>query len=195
MVCKWRESIAEATANGNYLSKVEACATISGFFKTTQEYDYAFFYANRGLRAANPIAYGLGIYKNSRLQAEDYEQLNRKQALHYRKIYDSVNEGIYGTKKVQDLGRVLLNLCNNTFYATNQKQKYMSGREPYVPAVTAVTKKLSDKIKIHIWDNGNSISQKIIDKTLQPFFTTKPTGQVTKLGLSLAYDIVKAPGG
>ena len=94
-----RESIARATANGDYLSEAEACATISGFFKTTQESDSAIYYANKGLRAANSIAYGLGIYKNSKLLAEEYEQLNVKEALHYRKIYDSVSESMYGAKK------------------------------------------------------------------------------------------------
>ena len=95
----------------------------------------------------------------------------------------------------QDIGRVLLNLFNNAFYATNQEQKDMTGQQPYVPTVTIVTKKLNDKIEIHVSDNGNGIPQKIIDKIFQPFFTTKPTGQGTGLGLSLAYDIVKAHGG
>ena len=95
----------------------------------------------------------------------------------------------------QDIGRVLLNLINNAFYATNQKQKDMTGENPYVPTVTIVTKKLNDKIEIHVSDNGDGIPQKIVDKIFQPFFTTKPTGQGTGLGLSLSYDIVKAHGG
>ena len=102
-----REGIAGAIANGDNLTEAEACATISGFFKTTQEPDSAIYYANRGLRAANTIAYGLGIYKNSKLLAEEYEQLNVKEALHYRKIYDSVNESMYGAKKVQGLQKTL----------------------------------------------------------------------------------------
>src|ERR1019366_6662364 len=102
-----RESIAGATVNGDYLTEAEACATISGFFKTTQETDSAIYYANEGLKAANSIAYGLGIYKNSKLLAEEYEQLNVKEALHYRKIYDSVNESTYGAKKVQALQKTI----------------------------------------------------------------------------------------
>ncbi|HYK46172.1 MAG TPA: HAMP domain-containing sensor histidine kinase, partial [Parafilimonas sp.] len=66
---------------------------------------------------------------------------------------------------------------------------------PYVPTVTIVTKKLQNKIQIIVSDNGSGISQNIIDKIFQPFFTTKPTGQGTGLGLSLSYDIIKAHGG
>ena len=408
-----REGIAGAIANGDNLTEAEACATISGFFKTTQEPDSAIYYANRGLRAANTIAYGLGIYKNSKLLAEEYEQLNVKEALHYRKIYDSVNESMYGAKKVQglqktlaeeqhrqqqiqqeqiekenrlkqygfiaglailfliafilyrnnlqkknvnmllqsqkekvestltelkstqsqliqsekmaslgeltagiaheiqnplnfvnnfsevntelideageeinkgnisevklilndikeneqkinhhgkradaivkgmlqhsqastgkkeptnidalvdeylrlayhglraknkefnatmktefdesigniniipqDIGRVLLNLYNNAFYATNEKSKqHIKG---YDPTVSVNTKRVGDKVEIKVADNGNGIPQKIVDKIFQPFFTTKPTGQGTGLGLSMAYDIIKAHGG
>ena len=102
-----REGIAGAIANRDNLTEAEACATISGFFKTTQEPDSAIYYANKGLGAANSIGYGLGIYKNSKLLAEEYEQLNVKEALHYRKIYDSVSESMYGAKKVQDLQKTL----------------------------------------------------------------------------------------
>jgi signal transduction histidine kinase len=100
----------------------------------------------------------------------------------------------------QDIGRVLLNLLNNAFYAVNEKSKKPGSLQPnegstYVPTVTIVTKKLHDKIEIKVKDNGNGIPQNIIDKIFQPFFTTKPTGQGTGLGLSLAYDIVRAHGG
>jgi len=412
-----REGIAGAIANGDNLTEAEACATISGFFKTTQEPDSAIYYANRGLRAANTIAYGLGIYKNSKLLAEEYEQLNVKEALHYRKIYDSVNESMYGAKKVQglqktlaeeqhrqqqiqqeqiekenrlkqygfiaglailfliafilyrnnlqkknvnmllqsqkekvestltelkstqsqliqsekmaslgeltagiaheiqnplnfvnnfsevnkemleelkaerlkpvaerdeqtefeiiedviansekinhhgkradaivkgmlqhsrtstslkeptdinkladeylrlsyhglgakdksfnatmktdfdesigniniipqDIGRVVLNLINNAFYATNERSK--GQKDGYEPTVSISTEKVNDNFLVSVKDNGNGIPQKISDKIFQPFFTTKPTGQGTGLGLSLSYDIVKAHGG
>jgi len=101
----------------------------------------------------------------------------------------------------QDIGRVLLNLFNNAFYATNQKQKDLQESEKYEPLVTVTTRKLGSplgdggKISIHVSDNGNGIPQNIVDKIFQPFFTTKPTGQGTGLGLSLAYDIVRAHGG
>jgi signal transduction histidine kinase len=93
----------------------------------------------------------------------------------------------------QDIGRVILNLINNAFYEVNEKAKL--GAVSYEPRVTASTKKLDGKIEISVTDNGNGIPQKILDKIFQPFFTTKPTGQGTGLGLSLAYDIVKAHGG
>ena len=93
----------------------------------------------------------------------------------------------------QDIGRVLLNLYNNAFYAVSEKKKQQ--QENYIPTVSVSTKKVGDKITISVIDNGNGISQKIVDKIFQPFFTTKPTGQGTGLGLSLSYDIVKAHGG
>ena len=93
----------------------------------------------------------------------------------------------------QDIGRVLLNLINNAFYAVNEKSKEI-GKE-YEPLVILRTHKLNDKIELSVSDNGNGIPQKVLDKIFQPFFTTKPTGQGTGLGLSLSYDIVKAHGG
>jgi two-component system, NtrC family, sensor kinase len=93
----------------------------------------------------------------------------------------------------QDIGRVILNLINNAFYAVSEKQK--QNIPGYEPTVTLSTKKSKDMIEIRVKDNGNGIPQKILDKIFQPFFTTKPTGQGTGLGLSLAYDIVKAHGG
>ena len=102
-----REGIAGAIANGDNLTVAEACAALSGFYKKIQVRDSAIYYASEGLRAANTIAYGLGIYKNSKLLAEEYEQLNVKEALHYRKLYDSVNESMYGAKKVQELQKTL----------------------------------------------------------------------------------------
>lgn len=88
----------------------------------------------------------------------------------------------------QDIGRVLLNLFNNAFYAVKEKQKAQS--TGYRGAVQVQTKRLDQKVEIKISDNGNGIAQNIIDKIFQPFFTTKPTGQGTGLGLSLAYDII-----
>ncbi len=93
----------------------------------------------------------------------------------------------------QDIGRVLLNLYNNAFYAVNEKIK--SADKNYQPTVSISTKKINNKIEIKVSDNGNGIPQNIVDKIFQPFFTTKPTGQGTGLGLSLSYDIVKAHGG
>ena len=93
----------------------------------------------------------------------------------------------------QDTGRVLLNLYNNAFYAVDEKKKSSNGI--YKPTVIVTTKKNGHDVYITVKDNGNGIPQKVIDKIFQPFFTTKPTGQGTGLGLSLSYDIMKANGG
>ena len=93
----------------------------------------------------------------------------------------------------QDIGRVLLNLINNAFYAVNEKKK--DAPPGYEPTVWLQTKKVGEKVEISVRDNGNGIPDKIKEKIFQPFFTTKPTGQGTGLGLSLSYDIVKAHGG
>jgi signal transduction histidine kinase len=100
----------------------------------------------------------------------------------------------------QDIGRVLVNLINNAFYAVNEKKKQnLKGYEPMVSVSTKTVKPplggLGAKVEIRVKDNGNGIPQKVLDKIFQPFFTTKPTGQGTGLGLSLSYDIVKAHGG
>ncbi len=92
-----------------------------------------------------------------------------------------------------DIGRVLLNLYSNAFYAVTEKNK-KEGRD-YEPTVTVSTKKMADKIFISIKDNGDGIPQQIIGKIFHPFFTTKPTGQGTGLGLSLSYDIIQSHGG
>jgi two-component system NtrC family sensor kinase len=98
----------------------------------------------------------------------------------------------------QDIGRVVLNVINNAFYAVDEKKK----QQPtgYEPTLSVSTKKINGKsdsyrIEIRVSDNGNGIPQKVLDKIFQPFFTTKPTGQGTGLGLSLSYDIVKGHGG
>ena len=93
----------------------------------------------------------------------------------------------------QDIGRVILNLINNAFYAVEEKR--IQNGNGYEPVVTVSTKKNNGKVEIRVDDNGKGIPQKILDKIFQPFFTTKPTGQGTGLGLSLAYDIVRAHGG
>jgi signal transduction histidine kinase len=86
-----------------------------------------------------------------------------------------------------------LNLINNAFFAVNERKK--KGEDGYQPLVTLSTKSLGDKIMILVKDNGLGIPDAIKNKIFQPFFTTKPTGQGTGLGLSLSYDIVKAHGG
>ena len=93
----------------------------------------------------------------------------------------------------QDMGRVILNLITNAFYAVTEKKKQAGNG--YEPTVSVSTKKINGKVEIKIADNGNGIPPKVLDKIFQPFFTTKPTGQGTGLGLSLSYDIVKAHNG
>lgn len=104
----------------------------------------------------------------------------------------------------QDIARVLLNVINNAFYACSERARrdtvgkdsnLASTENKYHPTVFVSTKKTSNQVLISVKDNGNGIPEKVIDKIFQPFFTTKPTGQGTGLGLSLAYDIVKANSG
>lgn len=94
----------------------------------------------------------------------------------------------------QDIGRVILNLLTNAFFAVHErKQQETAG---YQPAVSIRTTKIGSAVEVSVTDNGNGIPSKILDKIFQPFFTTKPTGQGTGLGLSLSYDIItKGHGG
>src|SRR4030095_3263399 len=93
----------------------------------------------------------------------------------------------------QDIGRVILNLINNAFYAVKPPNPLKG--EFYEPTISVTTKKIGVKVLISVEDNGVGIPDSIKEKIFQPFFTTKPTGQGTGLGLSLSYDIVKAHGG
>lgn len=104
----------------------------------------------------------------------------------------------------QDVGRVLLNLINNAFYTVNEKKKHnqshaedlLDTESLYKPSIVVSTKKTLDKVHITISDNGLGISSQNINKIFQPFFTTKPTGEGTGLGLSMSYDIIsKGHGG
>jgi signal transduction histidine kinase len=94
----------------------------------------------------------------------------------------------------QDIGRVILNLITNAFYAVTEKNKLKL--DGYEPTITVSTKRRNDKVEVRVKDNGTGIPRKALEKIFQPFFTTKPTGQGTGLGLSLSYDIVtKGHGG
>ncbi|MFZ9388314.1 MAG: sensor histidine kinase, partial [Chitinophagaceae bacterium] len=92
-----------------------------------------------------------------------------------------------------EIGRVILNLINNAFYAVAEKKK--TSGEGYEPLVRISSRRVKDKVEIEVKDNGNGIPETIREKIFQPFFTTKPAGQGTGLGLSLSYDIIKAHGG
>ena len=96
----------------------------------------------------------------------------------------------------QEIGRVVLNLINNAFYAVSEKSKMVSGGPAYEPTIFVSTRKINGSAEIRVRDNGMGIPGEIADKIFQPFFTTKPAGQGTGLGLSLAYDIItKGHGG
>jgi signal transduction histidine kinase len=104
----------------------------------------------------------------------------------------------------QDLGRVILNLITNAFYAVNEKKtaevhaersRSAKSEKEFIPTVSVSTKKEKDQIQICVKDNGSGMPKHVIDKIFQPFFTTKPAGQGTGLGLSMSYDIIKAHEG
>ena len=116
---------------------------------------------------------------------------NKEFNMTIEKDYDETLEKINVVP--QDISRVFLNIINNACYAAYDKKK-KSG-DDFNPVLKVSTKNLDGKVEIRIGDNGNGIPQKIVEKIFQPFFTTKPTGQGTGLGLSLSYDIVKAHGG
>jgi signal transduction histidine kinase len=123
-----------------------------------------------------------------------YHGLRAKDKSFNATIKTEFEEGLEKVNVIpQDIGRVILNLITNAFYVVNEKGKQnIAG---YEPTVEVSTKKDGNKVFVSVKDNGNGIPQKILDKIFQPFFTTKPTGQGTGLGLSLSYDIVKAHGG
>jgi signal transduction histidine kinase len=123
-----------------------------------------------------------------------YHGLRAKDKSFNAKFETDLDESIEKINVVpQDIGRVILNLINNAFYSVSEKQKQeIAG---YEPTLIVSTKKVNDRIEIRVKDNGNGIPQRVVDKIFQPFFTTKPTGQGTGLGLSLSYDIVRAHGG
>jgi signal transduction histidine kinase len=97
----------------------------------------------------------------------------------------------------QDIGRVILNLVTNAFFAVDEKRKILKdkGDDSYTPTVSVATKKDNDQVLITVKDNGNGIPESVQKKIFEPFFTTKPTGKGTGLGLSMSYDIIKAHGG
>lgn len=124
-----------------------------------------------------------------------YQGLRAKDKSFNAEIVTKLDKNIAKAKIVQqDVGRVLLNIFNNAFYAVNQKQK--TADKDYKPTVTLTTSAGKGNVIIKIEDNGTGIPEAIKEKIMQPFFTTKPTGEGTGLGLSISYDIVvKAHGG
>jgi signal transduction histidine kinase len=128
-----------------------------------------------------------------RLSYHGYRAKDKSFSAKYETDFDETLEKI--SVVPQDIGRVVLNLINNAFYAVGEKRKSENGCEGYEPVVSFSTRKRDDFVEVKVKDNGNGIPASILEKIFQPFFTTKPTGSGTGLGLSLSYDIIKAHGG
>ncbi|HEY2348979.1 MAG TPA: ATP-binding protein, partial [Puia sp.] len=123
-----------------------------------------------------------------------YHGYRAKEKFFNAKLETDFDKGIEKINVVsQDIGRALLNLINNAFYAVNEKRKVEDAG--YEAAIKMTTRKSDNQIFITVSDNGSGIPKNIVDKIFQPFFTSKPAGSGTGLGLSLAYDIIKAHGG
>ncbi len=123
-----------------------------------------------------------------------YHGLRAKDKSFNAKFETHFDESLENVEVVpQDIGRVILNLITNAFYVVAEKKK--QNPEGYEPTVIVSSRKVDGKVEVSVKDNGSGIPQNVLDKIFQPFFTTKPTGQGTGLGLSLSYDIVKAHGG
>ena len=123
-----------------------------------------------------------------------YHGLRAKNKTFNAIMHTDFDENIVSISVVpQEIGSVLLNLFNNAFYAVNEKKEKLNGA--FEPMVSVVTKKENEKVVIKVTDNGFGIAKGSVDKIFQPFFTTKPPGQGTGLGLSLSYDVIKAHGG
>ncbi|HJS54066.1 MAG TPA: tetratricopeptide repeat-containing sensor histidine kinase [Chitinophagaceae bacterium] len=124
-----------------------------------------------------------------------YRGFRNKHKAFETKIETDLDNSASGVHVIpEDLSRVLVNLLNNAFYAVNEKKKQLNGT--FEPAVIVSTKKEGNKIMIAVKDNGTGMTEKVTGKVFQPFFTTKPAGEGTGLGLSLSYDLVtKGHGG
>ncbi|HMK16889.1 MAG TPA: ATP-binding protein [Chitinophagaceae bacterium] len=123
-----------------------------------------------------------------------YHGLRAKDKEFNAKMQTELDDSIGSINVVpQEIGSVLLNLFNNAFYAVNEKKQKLNGT--FEPLVSLITKKENEKVVIKVIDNGFGIPQSSVDKIFQPFYTTKPPGQGTGLGLSLSYDVIKAHDG
>ena len=112
-------------------------------------------------------------------------------------IHDDLDPSVGEVPVVpEEMGRVFINVVNNACYATDEKRRSVQrGREPYTPTLWLKTQRLQDVIEVRIRDNGSGIAADIMDKIFNPFFTTKPAGEGTGLGLSLSNDVVRQHGG
>ena len=148
-------------------------------------------HSRTGNRSKEPIDINSLADEYLRLSYHGLRAKDKNFSANYTSSFD---ESIGKVKVVpEDIGRVLLNLLNNAFYAVNEKKKKLNGS--FEPTVSVSTKRSGNQVEIAVKDNGNGIPSQALQKIYQPFFTTKPTGQGTGLGLSLSYDIIKAHGG
>ncbi|HLY69979.1 MAG TPA: ATP-binding protein, partial [Puia sp.] len=153
----------------------------------------------KGMLQHSRTSTGIKDPRNINALADEYLRLSYHGFRAKNKFFDATTKTDFDQSigKVniipQDFGMVFLNLYNNAFYAVNEKSR--EGIQGYEPTVSVCTRKADNRIRITVKDNGNGIQPKVIDKIFQPFFTTKPTGQGTGLGLSLSHDIIKAHGG
>ncbi|MGZ3859965.1 MAG: sensor histidine kinase [Flavisolibacter sp.] len=159
---------------------------------------------NRHGKRADSIVKGMLQHSRSQTGTKEFFDINTladeylRLSYHGLKARDKNFQSLYETDLdqsigklhivPQDMGRVLLNLFNNAFYSVNEKKKILNSS--FQPRVQLQTKRMEDRVEIRIRDNGSGIPTRVIDKIFQPFFTTKPTGEGTGLGLSLSYDII-----
>jgi signal transduction histidine kinase len=123
-----------------------------------------------------------------------YNGVRAKDASFHANIITSFDPGLRAVEIVpQEIGRVLFNILNNAFYSVKEKKKLVS--DGYEPTVWMKTEMVNSDVMVSVRDNGTGIPNEKISKIFQPFFTTKPAGEGTGLGLSLSYDIIKAHGG
>jgi signal transduction histidine kinase len=154
----------------------------------------------KGMLQHSQSSSGIKEPKNINALAEDYLKLAyqgyRAKDKSFNATLNTEFDPTIGNINIvpQEIGKVLINLFNNAFYALSAEALAKAGSS-YEPTLVIRTKKHIDKIEISVQDNGGGIPQKVLDKIFQPFFTTKPTGQGTGLGLSLSYDIIKAHQG
>ncbi len=189
----------EEIANGNYDAVRELAADINENQKKINYHGRRADAIVKGMLQHSRSTTGQKEPTDINALAEEYLRLSyhglRAKDKSFNAFFNTHFDETVGTINIipQDIGRVLLNIYNNAFYSVHEKA--MQTTVPYEPTVWVTSGKKGNYIIITVRDNGNGIPQKVLDKIFQPFFTTKPTGQGTGLGLSLSYDIIKKSHG
>jgi two-component system, NtrC family, sensor kinase len=193
------EELAEALSKGDYQAAVELAEDVQANLQKILHHGKRADDIVKGMLQHSRASTGEKMPTNLNALADEYLRLayhglRAKDNTFNASIKTNLDEKLKPITVVpQDLGRVLLNLITNAFHAVDEKRRLQP--PGYVPSVAVETVAGTDRVQLKIIDNGNGIAHAIIDKIFQPFFTTKPAGQGTGLGLSLSYDIVKAHGG